>query len=252
MALVGLTAGCGQLTSKTRVHARWADDGEALGSATSAVPPPRALGKASFRLEGFREELELDELGVDFDNSPNIKLMNSERDRTGIRAKFGTPAITGFLQIFKEEFRAPGLLQVEFDDFGFGGGITGAVPVGGSDQVKIVVPYKYELGIAAGVEKVSGFDLEWVYYSSSLEGGVGVQVAGLQPSVGFTVNSLYGLFESDNPASAANVDPAFVDGLNVGAYAELLYQPANTPISGTIRGYFGQVSGVMFSLGLQF
>jgi len=206
----------------------------------------------SVSVAAFHEEQELDELDVDFDNTPDGTLLNTERDRTGVRATFGTNFIGGFVNVFKEEFRAPGLLLTDFDTFGVGGGVVGAPQIGGSERLKVVVPFRYEIALAAGIEEVSGFDLEWIYYQSSLEGGIGIQFAGLQPSVGVAANSVFGLFESDNPASPANVDPAMVDGLNFGGFAEVLYQPKNAPVVGRIRAMFGEVSGVLVSFGFRF
>lgn len=212
----------------------------------------RGGGGLSVSVAAFHEEQELDELDVDFDNVPDITLLHTERDRSGVRATFGTDFIGGYVHVFKEEFRAPGLLLTDFDTFGLGGGVVGAPQIAGSERFKVVVPIRYELGLAAGVEEVSGYDLEWIYYQSSLEGGIGLQFSGLQPSVGVVASSVVGLFESDNPASPAHLDAAIVDGLNFGGFAELLYQPDNAPVFGRIRAMFGEVSGVQFSLGVRF
>lgn len=208
--------------------------------------------KVAVRIEGFHERTELEELNVDFDAAPDITLRDTEQERTGVRAIIGNEKIAAFVQVFREEFQAPVLLQTEYGMYGVGAGVMASPQIAGSERVKVVAPIRYGFGVAAGYEEVGGWDEEWVYFQSSLEAGVGVRVIGLQPSVGIAINNFVGALESENPSSPAHDDWAVVDGVNVAGYAELLYKPDHAPVVARIRGMFGQVTGVLFSLGVVF
>lgn len=262
VVLGGLSA-CGQLGHRTRSAAVEGIDGEfAVPSAQEpeAAPPRhrerigsgKPYGQTRVRLQYFREDIEFDELHVDFDGVPDGKLRDIERDRVGFRADFGNRMAGGFFQLFRETFRAPSLLGEEFDDYGIGGGIVGAPVVDQTERLDFVVPYRFEVDLAAGHESVSGFDEDLRYAEAMFEVGFGARMFGLQASSGVQLRSLAARFDSDNPASPANSGTAVITGTNVGGYVELLYKHDMVPLMARVRGLIGDVSGIEFSFGFAF
>ncbi|HEX5054687.1 MAG TPA: hypothetical protein VFZ65_23125 [Planctomycetota bacterium] len=208
-------------------------------------------GQTRVRLQFFREDVEFDELDVEVDNSPDVTIKDVDRDRFGFRAEFGQSA-GGFFQVFAEQMRAPALLLEEFDNFGIGGGAVGAPVVADVGPVDLIVPYRFEVDLAAGSETVSGFDEDLFYFEAMFELGFGARAFGAQMSTGVLVNSQAGWFDSDNPASVAGTDTTRITGTNVGAFFELLYKADRVPLMARVRGVVGDISGLMFSFGFAF
>ncbi|MCA8973862.1 MAG: hypothetical protein KDC98_04035 [Planctomycetes bacterium] len=216
-----------------------------------AMPPRKPYAETGVRLEVFHDSLTFSELEVEFDGGTTFTLPDSERDRTGFRATFGR-GVGGFFQLYAEEFRAPNLLVTDFGNVGLGGGVAGAPQVGSTGKLEFLIPFRAEIDITAGSEDVGAYTLEFVYADVVLEAGFGVRFFGLQPSVGVSVNSIGGLFESDDPSSPAHIDPATVTGQNVGVFGELLYKHDNVPVVARLRAIGGDTSGVMLSIGVAF
>lgn len=223
-------------------------------------PPPRRAApqrpgkpyeQTRARLLYFREDIELERLDVDFDTAPDGTLRDIDRDRFGFRAEFGRGS-GGFFQLFGENFRAPMLSAEELDCVGIGGGVAGTPVVGETGQVQFLVPYRFEVDLVYGSESVAGFDEDLAYLEGMFELGFGARVFGVQASSGVQLRSLAGRFDSDNPASPSNSDPAVLSGTNVGGYLELLYKHERVPLMARLRGLVGDVRGVEFSFGFAF
>ena len=243
-----LLGGCGQLSRYDARPAFAAAQQPGANGAHAGTP----YGRTKARLQFFREDLEFDELDLDFDNAPDADLLDAERDRFGFRGEFGSRSVGGFFQVFGEEFRAPSLLGEEFDMFGFGGGIAGAPQVGRAERVEFCVPLRFAINVAGGSENVGGFDGDLVYGEAVFEVGFGARAFGAQASSGIVVNSFGGLYESDDPARNSNDDPTRISGTNLGAYFEMLYKHERVPLMARIRGVVGDVSGVLVSFGFAF
>jgi len=263
VVLSAVSTGCVQ--SLDRVAPRPFDGvlaGAGAGATRSAAfqgesaPAPRRRGRpygdTRVRLQLFREELEFDKLDIDFDNAPDADLTDAERDRIGFRGEFGTGAVGGFFQVFGEDFRAPTLLGREFDLFGFGGGFVGTPEVGHAGRVEFVVPVRLEFNIAGGSETVNGFDADFGYLESAFEVGFGARVFGVQASSGLIVDGIAAFYESDDPTSLANDDPAVITGTNVGVYFEGLYKHDQVPLMARARVILGDVQGFLLTFGFAF
>ena len=249
LTAVSLLCSC-QLQPATARAVRIASAAQEPEGGTNSYSRP--YGDTRVRLQFFREDIEFDELDVDFDNAPDADIFAIERDRVGFRAEFGRGAVAGFFHVFGEQFRAPALLGDEFDNLGFGGGVIGTPMVGRAGPVEFVVPYELEVNVAGGSETVAGFDGDLLYAESMFEVGFGARAFGVQGSSGLVASSIGGLFESDDPASNANDDPAVISGTNVGAYVEVLYKHERVPLMARVRGVFGDTSGVLLSFGFAF
>lgn len=258
VSAVSLLASCGQV----RYHPRSiAHEGTALEPAAAfqegqAPRPARrrgvSYGDTRARLQLVREDLEYDDLDIDFDDSTDGRLRDFERDRTAFRAEFGRGSSGGFFQIFRERVNAPSLLVEEFTNYGIGGGVIGSPVVGETRYVEFLVPFKFEANVSVGSENVGAFDQDLWYAEANFELGFGARWHGLQPSTGITANSLAGLFDSDLPSTPAFGGGAEISGTNFGAYFELLYKHPNVPLMAKVRALVGDVQGVMLAFGFAF
>ena len=258
LVLLAVAAGCAQARHGGVPFASSELPRFAVGPQGDQAPRPRErrrgtpYGATRARLQFFREQFEFDELDVDFDGAPDADLSDPERERIGFRAEFGSNAIGGFFQVFGEEFRAPALLGEDFDMFGFGGGISGAPDVGHAGPVEFVVPVRFAINVAGGSETVNGFDADLGYLESVFEVGFGGRAFGAQLSSGLVVDSIGALYESDDPSSFANDDPAVITGTNVGVYFEGLYKHDRVPLMARARVVLGDVQGFLLSFGFAF
>jgi hypothetical protein len=228
------------------------DDGRTNGQTQTPQPRGRPYGATRVRLQLFREGLEFDELDVEFDSGPDGKLYDIERDRFGFRAEFGSRGVGGFVQVFGEELEAEPLFGEDFDNFGIGGGVNGTPVVGRAGKVEFLVPFEFEINVAAGSESVGGFDTDLLYLDTQFDVGFGARAFGAQASTGIVINAIGALYETDDPSSAANGDPALIHGTNIGAYIEVLYKHDRVPLMARARAIVGDVSGVMLSFGFAF
>src|SRR5690606_34877598 len=119
-----LTLAAEQVHEQDRQQDRERDDSRR--SPNDFDEPGRPYSRTRVRLQLFRDDIELDEIDIEFDNGSDGKLFDVERTRTGFRAEFGRLASGGFFQVFSEKMRAPLLFTEEFTNYGFGGGVVGA------------------------------------------------------------------------------------------------------------------------------
>ena len=214
--------------------------------------PGRPYSGTRARLQLFREDLELNEWDIDFDGGPDGKLRDIDRKRTGFRAEFGRASGGGFFQLFREKLDAPALLTQQFTNFGLGGGVAGAPTVGQMRSVAWFVPYRFEANFVFGSEDANGFDQDLWYAESTFELAFGARFLGLQSSSGIMINSIAGLFDTDDPGNPAASGDADLTGTNIGAYLEVLYKHPRVPLMARIRGVVGDIQGVMLSFGFAF
>lgn len=252
--VVLLAASCTGVPGPSRVAmpATWVGGQDEPARAPQKARRGTPYGSTRARLQVFREELEFNELDIDFDNAPDADLTDAERDRLGFRGEFGSGTIGGFFQVFAEDFRAPSLLGEEFDLFGFGGGISGTPDVGRAGPAEFVVPVRFAANIAGGSETVGGFDADFGYLESVFEVGFGARVYGVQATSGIVVDSMAAIYESDDPARLSNDDPAVITGTNVGVYFEGLYKHERVPLMARARVVLGDVQGFLLTFGFAF
>ena len=260
ICLAGLIlASCGQV----RYHSKSSIDGGALAlqgpeqdepdsDTTQEDGSSRYYGDTRARLQLIREDIELDDFDIDFDDDSAGLLMDFERDRTGLRAEFGRVVSGGFVQVFSEKVSAPSLLIQEFTNYGIGGGVDGSPVVGRTRYIEFLVPFKFEVNVSVGSENVGVFDQNLWYAEGKFEVGFGARWLGLQSSTGIMVNSLAGLFDTDSPSSPALGGGAEISGSNVGAYFEVLYEHPDVPLMARARAIAGDIQGVILSLGFTF
>lgn len=209
--------------------------------------PYRTYSQTRVRLQAIRENIELDDLDVDFDSAPNGSIFETERDRTGFRAELGSNG-GGFVQIFREKLRAPALLTEEFVNHGIGGGAFGTPRVGTVREMELIVPWRVEVNLVGGSERVGGSDQDLFYAESNFELGFGARAFNVQASSGLIANSIGGIFNTDLPGKG----DADISGTNVGVYFEVLYKHPRVPLMARARAIAGDVQGVMLSFGFAF
>lgn len=260
LCLAGLIlASCGQF----RDHSKSSTDGGAVALQEPEQDEPdsdtnREDGSSSYygatrsRLQLIREDIELDDFDVDFDDGSAGLLMGLERDRTGFRAGFGRVASGGFVQLFTEKVSAPSLLIEEFTNYGIGGGIDGSPVLGRTRNIEFLVPFKFEVNVSVGSKNASVFDQNLLYAEGKFELGFGASWLGLQSTTGIMVNSLAGLFDTGSLSSAALGGGAEISGSNVGAYFEVLYKHPDVPLMARARAIAGDIQGIILSLGFAF
>jgi hypothetical protein len=210
-----------------------------------------------FWIQGFSEQSELEELDVDFDDAGfSLLSPDVEKNRVGLRFAFGGNGARGYVQFFSEEMVSllPGLLPDEFDLVGLGGGIQGAPSIADlGENASLVLPYRVGISLAVGIEEFRGFDEELAYLDTELEFGFGARFLGFQPSAGLYLDTLVGVYESDDPTNPSHLDTATtVTGTHVGGYGELFYKHDEFPVFAYVRAVFGEVSGAMFGFGAAF
>jgi len=208
----------------------------------------RPYEQTRVRLQLFREDIELDDIDVDFDNAADASIFETERDRSGFRAEFGKNATGGFVQVFREKLRAPALLTEEFVNHGVGFGAHGVPRVARIRNIDLLVPWRVEGNLVGGSERTGGFDQDLFYAESNFEVGFGARTLGIQATTGLIANSIGGVFDTDLPSPG----DADISGTNVGAFFEVLYKHPRVPLMGRIRAIAGDVQGIMLSFGFAF
>ncbi len=208
----------------------------------------RTYSQTRIRLQAIRENIELDDLDFEFDSAPNGSIFETERDRTGFRAEAGSNG-GGFVQVFREKLRAPALLTEEFVNHGIGGGAFGTPQVGNVNEIELIVPWRVEVNLVGGSERVGGSDQDLLYAESNFELGFGARAFNVQASSGLIANSIGGIFITDLPGSAGDAD---ISGTNIGVYFEALYKHPRVPLIARARAIAGDVQGVMLSFGFAF
>jgi hypothetical protein len=229
---------CASQPSRGSVNANiidWQANSAPQGEAQAQLPYGKSYGETSVRLSAFIDELTIWKLDYDYQFGGSVSVGNTERDRVGFRAVFGSGGIGGYFQLFSEEVRQQFLFE-PIDAFGIGGGLHGRPVAGDFDWMQITIPYKYGISLVAAVE-----DENLVYIDTDLELGVGVSIYGFNPSVGAVAQGLSGLHESN-----------VVTGFNVGPYAELLYKHDSFPLYASIRAQAGDVESTVLNVGFAF
>ena len=208
-----------------------------------------------FRLEAFRKDIELEELELDPEVGSDFDVFDTDRERGGLRAAFGSPRARGYVQIFGEEFgngfglpanQFPG----EFDLFGIGGGVAGIATVHEfEDQIRLIVPYRAGLNAAWGEEEVGVVDQNLAYVEFEGEVGFGGYFYGVQPSLGIYVSSLAGTLQVEDHVTDPETD---FGGTNSGCFVQLEYKHDDFPLFAKVRAMGGDVRGVALSIGASF
>ena len=202
--------------------------------------------EARIKGEVFYEDIELGELEYDPEGAFDFDVPDIDRTRSGVRGMYGWPEMQVYVQLFVEEFAS----NPEFDLFGFGAGVTGDPDVHEfSDGVSVVIPYRLGFNVTAGEEDVGATEQTLAYAEMESEVGVGIDFAGLRPSVGFYVSSISGTIEIDDNITDPETD---FDGANAGGYAQISYKHKDVPVYGRFRALAGDVEGFVFTVGAAF
>lgn len=203
------------------------------------------------RLQFFVQALELDEVEFDPDDAPTADLRDIDRTRSGFRAAWGKAEARAYAQVFGETWDQGFQTDKDFPFFGIGGGVYGepAVATFEGGDVKIVIPYRAGVNLAAGSDERGSVEEEAAYAEFEGEVAVGVDLWGFRPAVGAYVTSLTGEIEVDDGINNPDVD---FSGSNAGGFVELQYSHPDYPFFGKIRGLGGDVEGGMFTFGVTF
>ncbi len=221
-------------------------------SALYAAPLPAAGKEPVTHLEIFVEDVELGEVDIEVDGFPEFTTMDVERTRTGFRGSFGGRAAKGYVQLFGEEIKSAAVGGGdELDSYGLGGGVVGKPRIASfSDDAGLILPYRFGVNVVAG--DANAIDL-LIYGEAELEIGIGADVFGFQPAVGFYVQSFAGAFEQDLDDDDEDDDPdGDISASNSGGYVELYYRNADFPLYGRVRANFSDVDGALFTIGAAF
>lgn len=217
--------------------------------ATPEAEATKPQRKKRIRLEFFTQQDEFEEFKLDTSGGATTDVFDGDRTRTGLRATFGTSMVRGYAQIFHEDWDIDPLTAgMDFDIFGFGGGVTGSPTVHRfTDDMRLILPYRFGLNLGIGTNEFSGAtETDIAYFEFEGELGIGADLYGAQPSVG-----IYGsaMDASLSPDVGSNSD---VTGTNTGVFFQLLYKSDNFPVHGGFRLTGGDVTGGTVSLGFGF
>lgn len=214
--------------------------------------------------ELFYEDKQLREIEFDDDLERIFGdgISDVERRRAGARFSWGSREISGFVQFFAEEiddFDTSDLnagTSLRIDDLvGVGTGVHGAPvvkPIGkGANAV-----FAYRGNISAvfgdGVFRDSNMTTllaspdeedDLFYLDIELMAGVGVELYGLRPLIGFYSDFLAGSVDDGIVLDDRN-DDLYFGGYNAGLFGEVSYSPPRTPLTAGVRGLVGDVEGV--------
>jgi hypothetical protein len=238
--------------------ARAGDAGTALsgpGMRASAMPgriQEREKKKEPWiNIISFASGRELDE--VTFENEDTdveTDASDVESSRVGAGVAFGRRSVRGYVHGFFER------LEGEFDDtmaveldargIGFGGGVMGEPWIATfDDTTHLILPYRLDLGLVLAND--DDLEIDLLYYDARLEGGLGVDWNGLQPSAGFRVDTLLGVLEAEDSINDS-IDATFA-GINAGFYAGVKYQHPDFPLWFDVRASGGDVDSIAGTLG---
>lgn len=213
------------------------------------APRLRSRDHRRIQLELFTQGLEFGEVEYQPDVGSDTTVEDVERRRFGFRGAFGKRATRGYFQVFGERWDESGFATGdEFRMFGIGGGVLGEPIVGRfeGDNIQIVLPYRAGFNIAWGDEETATVDEETAYVEFEGEFGVGVDIYGVRPMVGFYANSLAGYADVE---PSGNFD---YDGSNLGGFLEVRVSNDEFPITSSFRILGGDVEGFMFTFGATF
>jgi hypothetical protein len=211
----------------------------------------------------FFEDVELGELKDEDD----AKIHDVSRRRAGVRMSVGSDQVQGYFGVFYEEF-GDNVFEDSFDGGGVGGGVRGIPRLATlSDNVTLILPFRAGIDVVYGKSEIDvevvptppapsvygTVDVDMVYFGFSGDVGIGVDVYGFQPSVGFALDGLFGTMKIDDTVGQYLIDDDFrFDGFNAGGFAELRYKHPDFPVFASVRGLFGNIDGFAVSLGVDF
>jgi len=229
-------------------------------------PPPRAEQKdesTRVRVDAFYSRLQFNRLeseiiDVSGRKIGTEKLRDTETVRAGARVSFGT-YVRGYVQLFGERF-----LDDTYRGFGIGAGASGyPVLAKLGKNLDLIMPIDGATNVVAGTGEVPVFDRfgtpigeadqYLVYLNTELTVGLGVDLHGLKPSIGFAYASHFGTFAVEDEIQGYSIDiEGEFTGLNVGGYAGLLYRHPEFPVYAEARYYLGLIEGFFLSAGFTF
>lgn len=199
------------------------------------------------KIEAFHQTVEYGELEFDPDDGPSVDVRDLERERTGVRATYGSRKASSYVQVFAEEFDDPAFPTDTIDGFGFGLGAVGTLPIHRlGEDTYLVIPYRGATSVAFGGGDQGALDSDLAYLEFEGEVGFGVSINGLQATLGFHGTSLNGVLDTEGVLVGETTD---FSGSNAAGFVELGYDEASAPITARLRATFGDVEVLEVSVG---
>jgi hypothetical protein len=125
---------------------------------------------------------------------------------------------------------------------GIGAGVEGSPTLSElSSETNLVLVYR--IGASGSDGDDGRTDLSYVEIEGEV--GIGVEFMGLRPSVGARVSGISGEISNQN-------DPEFEGLVNAGGFVDLRYRMPNAPLFASVRGSFGDLTGVDVMFGVVF
>jgi hypothetical protein len=217
------------------------------------------FGPAQFGVEVFTESVELDEIETEAIFSDgrrrDVNLDDVDRERAGVRFRFGSPELSGLFVMFGE--RMDYLRDEETSSIGIGLGVIGRPRLAEIDrEVWLVASYRGQLNSVFGEVDVPVFDArtgsflgdqeeDFGYVELESEVGFGVEVNGLSGVLGVYATGIDGEVE----IGSRELD---LFGSNAGVFFNLGFEHPDSWFIADIRGIVGDVTGVAVSVGVKF
>ncbi len=202
---------------------------ETARSASSALP------EARLAISFFYEDVDLDQ--VDFEDSTGTtRFRDLQRLRRGLEIAYG-PA---FFRVYGEEYGDELL-----DGFGFGGGLRSTHALGdfGSGVTPLL---DYQVGMEVGFFDWDDLNAAGVALDFAGRLGAGIGYRSLTLTGGLAASYVGG--EIADPFSGT----IEMESANLGAYVGAGFTPPDAGLRARIDAFFGDVQGVVVTLGYQF
>lgn len=222
------------------------------------------FNSCSMVAEAFMSRMELNEFKLEVDEhhlSGKTKLRSVDRDRNGVRIGVNVEELTKsvskitpplmdnhniiiFTQVFDEKF------DKDFEGYGLGFGISGQ-PILHTfhDTFKLILPFQMHYNGVTGDADEPHLDADIKYREALGMLGVGVDIGGLQPSIGVSYTDIVGEIE---PFIGYGGNDQELTGRNFGTYLGLKFVHKEFPGYAQIRGFSGEMDGVIASVGVRF
>jgi hypothetical protein len=209
--------------------------------------------------EFLLKHTELEELTFDFNDDDvlfgntlgsSVDVEDIERDQLMLRYRPGNETVGGVFGIFFEKWDLDDRLVEEVDIFGVNLGVNGT-PRFLKRPVSPIVDYGFDLSVHIG----NGDDFfdDLVYAEVALQAGVGVDVYGVQATVGAMNSTIVGVFTLEQQIeNATGLEGEVLAGNNLAGYLRVGYRGRDAPVVARIQALIGQITGVVASVGLRF
>ena len=186
-----------------------------------------------------------------------VPIPDVKRQRYGIEYRGGAEILGFTAAAYREDF-----FDGVYELFGVRLGIDGTPRLLPDSTVSPIVDYAWTLAyqfgdgdipvLSQGGSRLATADATMSYGETTLRAGVGVDVQGVQLSVGAQAAFLYGSVDIDRTPVSPPADSLEFDAFNVGGYLRARYRAAEIPIVATVQASVGDLSGILVQLGVRF